>query len=90
MATEASPLTLAFWPTLSRRTAQTIVTGITRSMSFVSPTTAATAMAPKATWLRPSPMKEKRRSTRVTPSREEHREISTPTIRAFWTKVSCR
>ena len=42
----------------------------------------AMAMAPKATWDRPSPMKENRFSTSVTPSSEEHKAISTPTISA--------
>ena len=38
----------------------------------------AAAMAPKATWDRPSPMREKRRSTRGTPSREAHRAMRIP------------
>jgi hypothetical protein len=37
---------------------------------------------PKATCESPSPIKEKRLRTSVTPSREEQREMSTPTIKA--------
>ena len=38
--------------------------------------------APKDTWESPSPMKEKRFSTSVTPSSDEQSAISTPTISA--------
>ena len=48
------------------------------------------AIPPKATWERPSPMKEKRFSTSVTPSSEEHSAISVPTISAYCTKGNCR
>ena len=66
--------------------AAAIVTGSTSSISSVRLNTAATARAPKATWLSPSPMKENRLSTSVTPNREAHRAISTPTTRAYRTK----
>ena len=66
----------------SRSTAQATVTGITSSISLFTLRMLAMAMAPKATWDRLSPIKEKRLSTRVTPSREEHRAISAPAIRA--------
>jgi len=82
----ASPLILVFWPVLRSRMALMTVTGSTMSISFVTFITAAMAMPPKATWERPSPMKEKRFSTRVTPRRDEQRDISTPTMRAFLTK----
>ena len=82
MAMAASPLILVFCPVRSSSTAHTMVTGSTITMRLVIFSTAATAMAPNATWERPSPMKENRLSTRVTPSREAHRAISTPTIRA--------
>ena len=78
----ASPWSLALRPVRSSRTAAITVTGSTSSISSVRLHTDATARAPKATWDRPSPMKENRLSTRVTPNREAHRAISTPTIRA--------
>ena len=71
-----------FCPVRSRRMAQITVTGITKSISSVRFRMPAMAIAPKATWDRPSPMKEKRFSTSVTPSSEEHSAISTPTISA--------
>ena len=43
---------------------------------------AAIAMAPNATWESPSPMKENRFSTSVTPRRDEQSAISTPTMSA--------
>ena len=46
------------------------------------PSTAAMAVAPKATWLSPSPMKENRLSTSVTPRSDAQSEMSTPTISA--------
>ena len=85
MATAASPLILVLWPVRSRRIAQITVTGSTSSILLLRFSTAATDMAPKATWLRPSPIKENRLSTSVTPSRDEHRAMSTPTIRAYRT-----
>ena len=78
----ASPLIFVFCPVRSSSTAQTTVMGRTRSIWLVIFSTAAMAMAPKATWDRPSPMKENRFSTRVTPSSDEHRAMSTPTISA--------
>ncbi len=42
-------------------------------------------MAPKATWESPSPMKENLLRTRVTPKRDEQREIKIPTIKAYLT-----
>ena len=66
------------------------VTGRIRSISLVRFITVATDMAPNATWDRPSPMKEKRRRTRVTPSSAEQSATSTETIRAYRTKGNCR
>ena len=51
-------------------------------MSLVRRSTPATAIAPKATWESPSPMNEKRLSTSVTPSSDEHSAISVPTTSA--------
>ena len=82
MATTASPLSFALWPPRRISTAQTMVTARIRGMSWVRFSTAATAMAPKATWERPSPMRENLRSTRGTPSREAHRAMRTPAMRA--------
>ena len=82
MAMAASPLIFVFCPVRRSRTAQTTVTPSVRGISSVSPSTAAIAIAPKATWERPSPMKEKRFSTSVTPRSDEHSAISTPTMSA--------
>ena len=41
--------------------------------------------APNATWLKPSPINEKRFKTKVTPSKEEHKAIKTPQIIAYCT-----
>ena len=49
MATAASPFILAFLPVRNKSIALMIVTGMTISMLFVSPTNAETAIAPKAT-----------------------------------------
>ena len=90
MAMAASPLIFAFFPLLRRRIALITVTGRISSISFVRFMTVATDMAPKATWERPSPMKEKRRRTRVTPRSAEQSATSTETIRAYRTKGYCR
>ena len=44
------------------------------------------AIAPKATWESPSPMKEKRFSTRITPKSAELKAIMTATKNAYRTK----
>jgi len=82
MATAASPLIFVFCPVRSSRTAQTTVTPSVRGISSVSPSTAAIAIAPKATWESPSPMKENLFSTSVTPRSDEQSAISTPTMSA--------
>ena len=87
MARAASPLTPeAAWLCLSSRMAQSTVTGITRSISLVRLRMAAIAMAPKATCERPSPIKEKRFSTKITPRSEEHRAMRIAAIKAYLTK----
>ena len=67
-----------------------MVNGKTMYMSFgilmMVPKTVARQIPPKATCESPSPINEKRLSTRVTPSREEQRDIKTPTIKAYRTK----
>ena len=78
----ASPLICVRAPVRSRRMALRIVTGRTRSISFVRLRTLAIAMAPKATCERPSPIKEKRFRTSVTPSSEEQSAMRTPTMSA--------
>ena len=82
MAMAASPCIFVSRPVRSSKMAQATVTPNVRGMWSVSPSTADTDMAPKATWDRPSPIKENLRSTSVTPSREEHRAMSTPTTKA--------
>lgn len=82
IAMAASPLILEFWPAPSRRIAHSTVMPITSGMSLIRFKTEATDMAPKATWDNPSPIKENRLSTSVTPSREAHRATSTPTTSA--------
>lgn len=84
-AMAASPFILAFWPVLSRRIAAKIVTGRIIIVLFERCRTVATESAPKATWLNPSPIKEKRFKTKVTPSKEEHKAIRTPQIIAYCT-----
>ena len=63
-----------------------MVSGRTIYMSFgivmMVPKTVARQIPPKATWESPSPIKENRLSTRVTPRREEQSETKTPTIKA--------
>ena len=86
IATAASPFTLVLRPVRRSRTAAITVTGITTTISLVTPSTVATAIAPKATWESPSPMKENRLSTSVTPNSDDDRAISTPTTSAYRTK----
>ena len=62
-----------------------IVTGIIKIVLLTNLKIVATAIAPKATWESPSPIKEKRFNTSVTPKREEHNAIKTPTINAYRT-----
>ena len=82
MAMAASPLIFVFCPVCRSSTALRMVMTITRGILLVICSTAAIAIAPNATWDRPSPMKENRFSTSVTPSREEQSAISTPTMSA--------
>ena len=79
MAIAASPLIFVFCPVRRSSTALRIVTAIPSGISMGSCSTAAIAIAPHATWASPSPMKEKRLSTSVTPSSGAHRAISTTT-----------
>ena len=82
MATAASPWIFVFLPVRSSNIALMIVTGRTMYILFVMLSTLAIQIAPNATWESPSPMNEKRLSTKVTPSREEQSEIKTPTMKA--------
>ena len=81
-ATAASPFSFAFLPVLSKRIAAATVMGITIKTLSVRLSTVAIAVAPKATWERPSPINEKRFSTRITPKSAEQRAMRTPTARA--------
>jgi len=85
IATAASPLIFVFLPVFKSSTALITVTGSTTSILFEILSTEAIAIPPKATCESPSPIKEKRLSTSVTPSREEQSAISTPTISAYLT-----
>ena len=58
IASAASPFIFAFCPVFRRRIALIIVTGITMRRLLLTDKTAATAIAPKATWESPSPMNE--------------------------------
>ena len=57
MAMVASPLIFVFCPVRRSRTAQSTVTPSVRGISSVSPSTAAIAIAPKATWESPRPVR---------------------------------
>ena len=85
MAIAASPLIFVLCPVRRSKTAQITVTGITKSILLLMFSTEAMAIAPNATWESPSPIKEKRFRTSVTPRREEHSAIKTPTINAYHT-----
>ena len=54
-------------------------------MLLLKLTTAATAIVQNAMCDKPSPMKEKRLRTSVTPSKDEQRAIKMPTIKAYLT-----
>lgn len=82
IAIDASPFIFAFFPVRSKRIAESTVTGKMIIMLSVTPTTAATAIAPNATWESPSPMNEKRLRTNVTPRSAEQSDISSTTISA--------
>ena len=86
MAIAASPLILAFCPVLSKNIAARMVTGITRIILSAKSKIVATAIAPNATWDKPSPIKEYLFNTNVTPNKDEHSAIKTPTINAYRTK----
>ena len=58
MAKAASPFIFVLVPVLRRSTAQSTVTGRTIMSSVLTDKTAAIAIAPKATWERPSPINE--------------------------------
>lgn len=53
--------------------------GATSKILFVKFNTIDMATAPNATLANPSPMKEKRFKTSVTPNKEEHSAINMPT-----------
>lgn len=80
MATAASPFTFAFCPVRSSKIAANTVRGRTTAVSFDTSKIVATAIAPKATWDNPSPIKENLFNTRETPNNEDERAIKTPTI----------
>jgi hypothetical protein len=67
-----------------------IVTGSTRKMLLVKLIAAAIAVAPKARFDKPVPMKEYRFNTNVTPRSEEQSAIRTPTTIALCTSENVR
>ena len=85
IARAASPLILVFLPVRKSKTAHTTVTGATNNILLVNFNIVAIAIAPKATWDNPSPINENLFNTRVTPRREEHKAINTPTNNAYRT-----
>ena len=64
-----------------RPSAARITTGIDTG-SGAHPQATATEIAPKDTWLSPSPIMEYRFSTNDTPSSAAHRDTSIPTTKA--------
>ena len=79
-ATAASPLILECWLVRKRRIADNTVIGATSNILLVKFNTIDMDIAPNATFANPSPIKENRFKTRVTPNKEEHNAINTPTI----------
>ncbi len=90
MAIAASPLIFAFCPDLSKTTAEIIVIGSVNNILSARLSTVPIAIAPKATWDSPSPIKENLLSTSVTPISDEHIAINKPTIIAYLTNECSR
>ncbi len=78
----ASPFMRVLFPAAKIKMALKTVSGKTKNIVLLILRTVAIESAPKATCESPSPIKEKRFKTSVTPKREEQREIKTPTIKA--------
>lgn len=85
-ATAASPLILECWLVRKRSIADNTVIGATNNILLVKLSTMDMATAPNATFANPSPIKENRFKTSVTPNKEEHNAINIPTIIAYRTK----
>ena len=85
IAMAASPLIFVFCPVRSSNIAQIMVMGNTNTILSVRFKIEAIAKAPKETWDKPSPIKENRFNTKVTPNKEEQSAIKTPTIKAYCT-----
>jgi len=81
-ATDASPLIFEFLPVRNSRIAHIIVAGKTKNVLSVNRIAAAIVAAPNATCDNPEPMNDSLLSTSVTPKRDEHIAISTPTMTA--------
>ncbi len=86
IAIAASPLIFVFCPLLNKMIALIIVIGKIMTILFVTLSIVAIAIAPNATCDNPSPIKENRFNTSVTPINDEHNAISVPTINAYHTK----
>ena len=85
MAMEASPFIFPRSLSQSMKKEASVTSGMATA-SGATFITAASASAPNPTWERPSPIMEKRRSTRFTPSSAMQSEISTPPIKALQIK----
>ncbi len=85
-AIAASPFIFRLSLPMRSSMAAPIVTGMVIRLFEVRCRTEPIAIAPNATWERPSPIKEYRLSTRVTPRSEEQSAIRVPTINAYFTK----
>ena len=90
IATAASPLIRALVLLLKRMMAAPMVTGKEIIILLVKLTTAATAIVQKAICDKPSPINEKRLSTKVTPNKDEHKAIKIPTIKAYCTNLNSK
>ena len=81
-ARPVSPFIFEFFSPHKRITAKIVVTGRTKYVGAEIFKTEARASAPKAVWLRPSPIKENFLRTKVTPNNEEQSAMTTPVITA--------
>ena len=80
-AIAASPFILLFLLSFKMKNAAMIITGIENWRGAIF-SAAAMEMAPNPTWESPSPIIEKRLSTRLTPSSEAESVTRRPTINA--------
>ncbi len=77
-----SPFIFEFFLPHNKRIAKRIVTGKTKYVGVVIFKIEASANAPNAAWLSPSPINENLFKTNVTPKSDEHRAITVPVMTA--------